>query len=380
METRRPLEDLVRRNVRRLEPYSSARDEFSGRALVWLDANENPYREELQLVLRDTARGREVTLFDAGELNRYPDPYHHELRAKIARERGISPERLFLGNGSDEVLDLLFRTFCEPGEDEVIIQPPTYGMYGVLAGIHGVAVREVPLDPGFQPDVEKLLAHITPSTKMIFFCSPNNPTGNTMEKQRIVRVLEAFDGIVIVDEAYIDFAPEKSLLPLMEEYDRLVVLQTFSKALGLAGIRLGMAYGDAALFRWLNRVKLPYNLNRLTLSLAAWRYGRPTQQATVQRILRERQRLTTALQNLKGVKRVWPSEANFILVCFDRPEEVYRYLLDRGIVVRQRPRIPGCGTALRITVGTDEENDLLLRALKDWEDKLPEHDERKKKT
>ena len=357
------LRNLVRNNIRDLQPYSSARDEFSGRALVWLDANESPYQERVQLVLRDTATGRELSVFDAGALNRYPDPYHHDLRKKIAASKGVAPEQLFLGNGSDEVLDLLFRTFCEPGHDEVILQPPTYGMYGVLAGIHGTPVQEVPLDDEFQPDVEALLGSVTEQTKMIFFCSPNNPTGNTMRRERVEEVLNHFKGMVIVDEAYIDFALEKSLLPLIEKYDRLVVLQTFSKARGLAGIRLGMAFGNPEIFRWLNAVKLPYNLNRLTLALADLRYDGEEQQEMVEKILRERTRMEAFLKQLPSVHRVYPSQANFILVCFDRPEEVYRYLLDKGIAVRLRPRIPGCGTAIRITIGTEEENKMVREAL-----------------
>jgi histidinol-phosphate aminotransferase len=357
------LSNLVRSNIQNLKPYSSARDEFSGRALVWLDANENPYVEPLELVLRDPATGRETTVPGTGELNRYPDPYHHDLRKKIAAAKGVAPEQLFLGNGSDEVLDLLFRTFCEPGRDEVILQPPTYGMYGVLAGIHGAPVQEVPLDEQFQPDVEKLLAAVTEQTKMIFFCSPNNPTGNTMRQERVEEVLKHFKGLVIVDEAYIDFAPEKSLLPLIDKYDRLVVLQTFSKARGLAGIRLGMAFGNPEIFRWLNAVKLPYNLNRLTLSLAALRYDGDDQQEMVEKILTERERLSIFLKGLKSVKKVWPSDANFVLACFDEPEKVYQHLLDHGIVVRLRPRIPGCGTAIRITIGTEEENGMVMEAL-----------------
>ena len=362
----RTLKSLVRNNIRSLKPYSSARDEYTGRALVWLDANESPYRERLQLILRNPDTGGETPVPGTGELNRYPDPYHHDLRTKIAAVKGVTPEQLFLGNGSDEVLDLLFRTFCEPGSDEVILQPPTYGMYGVLAGIHGSPVSEVPLASDFQPDTGALLAAVTEHTKMIFFCSPNNPTGNTMDRERVEEVLKEFDGLVIVDEAYIDFAPEKSLLPLINVYDRLVVLQTFSKARGLAGIRLGMAFGNPEIFGWLNRVKLPYNLNRLTLSLAALRYDGDTQEEMVEKIVTGREHLSTFLKELKSVKKVWPSEANFVLACFDEPEKVYHYLLDRGIVVRLRPRIPGCGTAIRITVGTEEENEMLMKALKEY--------------
>ena len=360
----RTISDLVRSNIRTLEPYSSARDEYAGEAAVWLDANESPYEGGVELVLRDPATGRELTVAGAGALNRYPDPYHRDLRREIARIRGVTPEQVFPGNGSDEILDLLFRTFCEPGRDEVILQPPTYGMYGVLAAIHGVSVREVPLDEDFQPDVQELLGAVTGRTKMIFFCSPNNPTGNTMARERVEEVLSRFDGLVVVDEAYIDFAPEKSLLPLTEKYDRLVVLQTFSKARGLAGIRLGMAFGNPEIFAWLNRVKMPYNLNRLTLALAAAHFGRDEElEKNRERILRERERLRAFLMTLSQVRRVYPSEANFLLVCFDDARAVYEYLLSRKIVVRVRTRIPGCGDAIRITVGTEEENDMLMNAL-----------------
>ncbi len=360
------LTSLVRNNIRNLQPYSSARDEYTGEAAVWLDANESPYEGGVELVLRDPATGKEILVAGAGALNRYPDPYHRDLRQEIARRKGVPPERVFLGNGSDEILDLLFRTFCEPGRDEVLLQPPTYGMYGVLAAIHGTPVKEVSLDETFQPDTETILKAVTGRTKMIFFCSPNNPTGNTMDLERVVQVLEAFDGLVVVDEAYIDFAPEKSLLSLTQQYERLVVLQTFSKARGLAGIRLGMAFGHPELFGWLNRVKMPYNLNRLTLTLAATSFGREEElRKNTKVILQERERLRSFLEKLPVVRKVYPSEANFLLVCFDDARSVYEYLLERKIVVRVRTRIPGCGEAIRITVGTRGENDILMQALGD---------------
>ncbi len=361
------IQHLVRPNVRLLEPYSSARDEYSGEAAVWLDANENPYPGRVQLVMRDPDTGRDLAVFDEAGLNRYPDPYQRSLKELIAREKGVLPEQVFLGNGSDEILDLLFRTFCEPGRDEVILTPPTYGMYTVLAEIHGTPVKEVPMDESLQPPPAAILSQVTENTKMIFLCSPNNPTGMAVDKNSVIRLLEQFDGLVVVDEAYIDFAPRKSILPLIGKYDRLVVLQTFSKARGLAGIRLGMAFAAPEVFQWLNRVKLPYNVNRLTLALASLRFEeKETQEEIVQKILEERKKLEKSLAVLPAVKKVYPSDANFLLVCFDDPERIYRYLMEKGIVVRLRNGIPGCGKAIRITVGAEKENNLLLQALDDY--------------
>ena len=364
MKTKQFIKNLVRKNIRYLQPYSSARDEYQGEAAVWLDANENPYPGRVQLVLRDPATGRALAVFDEEGLNRYPDPYQRTLKEKIAVEKGLSPDQVFLGNGSDEILDLLFRTFCEPERDEVIITPPTYGMYEVLAGIHGIGVKGVPMDESLQPDAKRILAAATENTRMVFLCSPNNPTGNAVARRTVLQLLESFEGLVVVDEAYIDFAPEKSMLPLTGQYEKLVILQTFSKARGLAGIRLGMAFGSPEIFHWLNRVKLPYNVNRLTLALASARFEeRKTQEEMVRRILAEKENLKRFLTTLPGVKKVFPSDANFLLVCFEKPQEIYRYLKEKGIVVRLRSGIPGCGEAIRITVGTEEENDKLMKAL-----------------
>lgn len=367
MIPKRKIQDLVRKNIFTLEPYSSARDDYSGDAVVWLDANENPYPGQMRLVLRDLVTGEEQKVFEETGLNRYPDPYQKELKEKIARRKNIKAENVFLGNGSDEILDLLLRTFCEPQRDEVILLPPAYGMYSVLADIHGVKVKEVPLDTEMQPDVDRIMRKVTENTKLIFLCSPNNPTGNTIWKERVMALLENFDGLVVLDEAYIDFAPEKSLLSLIARYDKLVVLQTFSKARGLAGIRLGMAFASPGVFYWLNRVKLPYNLNSLTLALARLRFDDMSfQEKIVSGILRERKRLETFLLQHKEVKKVFPSEANFLLVCFKNPRRIYHYLLAKGIIVRERSRIPGCGKAIRITIGTESENDLLIKALQQY--------------
>lgn len=366
MTKKRRISDLVRKNILSLEPYASARDEFSGEAVVWMDANENPYPGEMQLVMRDPETGRDLAVFNERALNRYPDPYQKILKERIAKEKGVSARQVFLGNGSDEILDLLFRTFCEPGRDEVVLMPPTYGMYAVLANIHSTDIREVPLDETLQPDTKTVLKQVGENTRMIFLCSPNNPTGNVMDRKRVVELLENFQGLVIVDEAYIDFAPEKSILPLIRDYDKLVVLQTFSKARGLAGIRLGMAFASPEVFHWMNRVKLPYNVNRLTLAMASMRFEDKAQKEIVEKILEEREKLAGFLVNYYKVKKVYPSDANFLLVCFDDPEEIYRFLVETGIVVRIRPGIPGCGKAVRITVGTQEENELLMKVLENY--------------
>lgn len=366
MTKKRKISDLVRWNIRNLETYSSARDEYAGEAAVWLDANENPYPSRVQLVIRDPETGHELAVFNEVGLNRYPDPYQRSLKEQIAGDKGVLPEQVFLGNGSDEILDLLFRTFCEPGRDAVILTPPTYGMYAVMAEIHGTQVKEVPMDDSLQPDPGAILQEVTAETRMIFLCSPNNPVGNAVERDRVEILLREFDGLVIVDEAYIDFAPEKTVLPLLKEYEKLVVLQTFSKARGLAGIRLGMAFASPEVFRWLNRVKLPYNVNRLTLALASLRYEEKEEQMEMTRkILSERKRLEIYLWDCPVVKKVYPSDANFILVCFEDPRGVYRFLMDKGIVVRLRKGIPGCGEAIRITVGTEKENAMLMEVLKE---------------
>ncbi len=333
------LNHLLRANIRTLKAYSSARDEFSGEASAWLDANENPY--------------------DNG-LNRYPDPHHIELREAISSEKNIPPENIFLGHGSDEIIDLLFRAFCEPGRDQVVIMPPTYGMYAVSAAIQDTNILACPLDEEFQPDLialEQVLATAQP--KLIFLCSPNNPTGNRMEAERVATIMDMAPGLVVVDEAYIDFSTGESWIKRLNRYPQLVVMQTFSKARGHAGIRLGMAFASAALVDILNRIKPPYNLSTLTqhAGLQAVRKGLPHLTA----ILAEREKLREALSTQKKIKKIYPSDANFLLVEVDNADELYKELLDSGLVVRNRHT--AVAQTLRITVGTPAENQLLLTLL-----------------
>jgi histidinol-phosphate aminotransferase len=341
------LASLIRPNVAQMAPYSSARDEFQGHAEVLLDANENP--------------------FDTG-YNRYPDPVQTELKQQLAIKKGLSPEHLFLGNGSDEGIDLLMRAFCEPGQGAVVIQPPTYGMYEVAANLQNAPIVQVPLTAEMQPDYAALRAAATPDTRIVFFCSPNNPTGNLIDPAGIRAFAEWYHGIVVVDEAYIDFAladhPGASLLSAVRELPNLVVLQTFSKALGMAGIRLGMAWADPAIIRVLTKIKSPYNLSQLAQQAAvnALRYGELTT-SLVSILNLQRASLAEAMKELESVEHVFPSDANFLLVRFTDSKAVYQHLVGRGIVTRDRSRVPGCEGCLRITVGSPDENKRLLDAL-----------------
>ena len=338
------IKDLIRKNIRQLKPYSSARDEFSGTASVFLDANENPYNTPL---------------------NRYPDPNQQELKERIARMRGQQPENLFLGNGSDEGIDLLFRVLCEPGVDNVITVDPTYGMYGVCAAINDVERRSVLLREDFSLDPEAVLEMKDKFTKMIFLCSPNNPTSNSLDRDSMLRVIRgADDCVVVVDEAYGDFSRDPGLLGLVPEEKNLVVLQTLSKAWGLAGIRLGMAFAHPELIQYLSGVKYPYNLNSLTLDTALSSLSQEQQAISwVEKLLEERSKLAEKLGAYGFVKRVYPSDANFLLIKVNDPKGLYTYLMDRGIIVRDRSGVPLCEGCLRITVGTEEENRQLCAAL-----------------
>lgn len=334
---------LARPNILSLKPYSSARSEFAGAAEIFLDANENP--------------------FDTG-LNRYPDPLQKALKEKIADWRGVAADRIFLGNGSDEAIDLLVRIFCEPGKDHIILLPPTYGMYQVSADIAGVDIRQVPLTSAFQPDVPAVLAAADEHSKLLFLCSPNNPSGNLFAMQHIEALLEGFQGIVVVDEAYIDFAAGPVCLPLLEKYPRLVVLQTFSKAWGLAGIRLGMAFADKAIIHLLNKVKPPYNINQLTQEAALKALDNKSEyEQWVKTLLGQRTLLTQYLLGLDFVERVYPSDANFVLVKMQNPQAVYQYLVEQGIIVRDRSNVMRCEGCLRITIGRPDENQQLMNAL-----------------
>jgi histidinol-phosphate aminotransferase len=337
------LNKLLRPNIRKMTPYSSARDEYSREAMVFLDANENPFNTPY---------------------NRYPDPYQQKLKKRIAALKQIAPEKIFLGNGSDEPIDLLFRAFCEPRRDNVVMMTPSYGMYHVAAEIHDIHAKKILLDKRYQLQSEKLLAEINKHTKLIFLCSPNNPTANILDKKEIVKVIQNFQGCVILDEAYIDFLPQTSLLPELEKYPNLVILQTFSKAWGMAGIRLGMAFAQEELIAVLNKIKYPYNINMLTQQKALELLAEEEQKNQwVEVLIKEKNRVTAALKNLPFVVEIFPSDANFLLVRMKGARRIYDYLMKQGVIVRDRSKEDLCQECLRITVGSKEENDVLLHAL-----------------
>lgn len=340
------LTGLVRPNIAALRPYSSARHEFTGKAEVFLDANENP--------------------FESGT-NRYPDPLAMAVKAQLSIQKEIPTQQIMLANGSDEVIDLLFRIFCEPGQDEVISLPPTYGMYKVSAAINNVKVKEVPLLEGFVPDIEGILAAVTAQTKLLWLCSPNNPSGNDFAEKDIIRLLEAFPGIVVIDEAYVDFAGRASHINLLRRFSRLVIMQTFSKAWGMAGIRMGMAFASTRIIELLNAVKPPYNVNILSQQAALEALqNKAAKEKQVAIILQERQSLSESLNSFSFVKKVYPSDTNFLLAEVDHPGELYTYLSNKGIVVRDRSKQLNCEGCLRFTVGTPEENKQLLQAMVEY--------------
>ena len=338
------IDRLVRPNIRALAPYSSARDEYAGKeAHVFLDANESPYN---------------------APVNRYPDPLQRAVKQKLAAVKGVAEESIFLGNGSDEAIDLLFRVFCTPGQDNVVAPAPTYGMYEVCADINAVEYRSVPLEADFSLSAQKLLAATDANTKVIFLCSPNNPTGNLLNAAEIRTVLDTFNGIVVVDEAYGDFAPQASLRPLLPQYPRLVILNTFSKAWASAGIRLGMALAHPSVIGYFNKVKYPYNVNVLTQQKALEMLERADEvQQWVEATLVERSRMAAAIAALPTTQNVFPTDANFLLARITNATAVYNALVDKGIIVRNRSRITLCQDCLRITIGTPAENDELLAAL-----------------
>lgn len=340
--------NLLRENIKNLKPYSTARDEFKGQATTFLDANENSFGSPLP-----------------ANYNRYPDPLQLDLKAAISKIKGVPPAHTFLGNGSDEAIDLLFRAFCNPGKDNVIILPPTYGMYEVSANINDVEIRKVNLLPNYQLDLEKIAESIDQNTKLIFICSPNNPTGNSINRQDIETILANFKGIVIIDEAYINYAKQKTFIQELTEYGNLVVLQTFSKAWGLAALRLGMAFSSANIIDVLNKIKAPYNINQATQDLAFEALKNIAKvNEWIKETVNERAALTAALQNLKAVKKVYPSDANFILVEVEDAPKTYHDLVAQGIIVRDRSKVTLCEGCLRITIGTPEENKQLLATLK----------------
>lgn len=342
------ITQLLRPNIRDLVPYSSARAEYSGKDVIYLDANENSFGSA------------------AGEnYNRYPDPMQSELKAIIAIIKDIDKERIFLGNGSDEAIDLLIRSFCEPGIDNIIVLPPTYGMYAVCAAINNIAVKEVLLTPGFQVDTDRVLATFDERSKLLFICSPNNPTGNLINEEAIVALLEGFPGVVVLDEAYIDFAVDSSLLGRLSTYKNLVILQTCSKAWGLAGLRLGMAFADPEIIAILNKVKAPYNINAATQAIAIKALSSQNFIGDkVQQITGERERVVAVLVNEPCVINVFPSVANFLLVKVTGAKALYSHLKKQGIIVRDRGNDPMCAGCLRITIGDMAENDLLINAIK----------------
>lgn len=346
MSAEMKLTNWVRASILRLKPYSSARDEYSGDALVFLDANENP--------------------FDS-PYNRYPDPLQRKLKERIVVLKQVSPEAIFLGNGSDEPIDLLIRAFCEPAIHNVLRMDPTYGMYEVAAGVNNVGVIRVPLTGDYQLKASRLLAAVTPETRMIFLCSPNNPTGNALDPGEIVKVIRGFPGPVVLDEAYIDFAPGRSFLPRLAEFPNLVILQTFSKAWGMAGIRLGMAFADPEIIAVLTKIKYPYNVNILTQQAALAQLANPQEKEEwVAALLKERKKLATALSQFPQVEKVWPSDANFLLVKVKNARKVYEFLVRQGIVVRDRSGVTLCGESLRISVGKAEENELVIEKLQQY--------------
>ncbi len=340
------INNLLRKNIQNLKPYSSARDEYTGDAMVFLDANENPFNEPY---------------------NRYPDPLQKELKQKISALKNIPAKQIFLGNGSDEPIDLLIRAFCEPGIDNIITINPTYGMYQVAADTNNVEVIKVSLTTNFELEPAKILQAVNKNSKLIFLCSPNNPSGNSLDKDAMLEIIKNFNGLVIVDEAYIDFAPGKSFLPEIERYPNLVILQTFSKAWGMAGIRLGMAFAASEIIHVLNKIKYPYNLNILTQQKALELLENKEQvDAWIKILIEERGKMAKYLAKLPFVTNIYPSDANFLLVEMINARNIYNYLVDNGIIVRDRSKIHLCDNSLRITIGTMEEDNLLLQALKEY--------------
>ena len=336
------IRELLRENIRTLAPYSTARDEYQGELGIYLDANENPYDNNY---------------------NRYPDPHQKNLKRRLAEIKGVPVEKIFIGNGSDEPIDLVFRLFCEPRRHNAVSIAPTYGMYKVAAAINDVQMREVQLEPGFTLDAEKLLAATDENTRLLFLCSPNNPSGNCFPKKEIEQVIRRFNGIVILDEAYIDFAGQPGFLSELDEYPNLVILQTLSKAWGMAGLRLGLAFAQPLIVDTLSRVKYPYNINVVTQKIVLEQL-RKSPDAQIAEIVSERGRVLEGLAKNPVIRKIHPTDANFVLVEVDEPRTIYDRLIGAGIIVRDRSRIKGCEGCLRITIGTPEENDRLLETLK----------------
>lgn len=344
------VETVIRQNVLNLKPYSSARDEFKGEGSVFLDANENSFGSPL-----------------SENYNRYPDPLQKNLKGKISTIKGVPSQNIFLGNGSDEAIDVLFRIFCEPKTDNVIICPPTYGMYEVSANINDVEVRKVNLLPSFELDVERILESYDKHSKLLFICSPNNPTANSFHADDVELLIQKFPGIVVIDEAYINYSKQKSAIRLLTEYENVVVLQTFSKAWGLAALRLGMAFASQIVIDYMNKVKPPYNINQATQQLVMAALDNiDWVNQHIRETIAERKKLEDALQQNSLVEKIYSSDANFILVKVNDAQGIYNYLVSLGIIVRDRSKVSLCEGCLRITVGTESENETLLEALKQY--------------
>ena len=339
------IQDLIRPTIKALKPYSSARDEFQGNSddMVFLDANENPFENGV---------------------NRYPDPQQRTLKSLLSKIKGVPQQNILLGNGSDEVLDLIYRAFCEPNQDNIITLPPTYGMYSVLANINAIEIKSVQLDADFQPKVDEILNTSNANSKLLFLCSPNNPTGNSFEAKSIEKLIKAFKGIVVIDEAYIDFSNEESWASRLNEFSNLIITQTLSKAYGMAGIRLGICYASEEIISVLNRIKPPYNVNALTQQKAISQLEQQelTQNQVID-ILKERDLLITKLESVDYISKIYPSDANFLLAKVDNATKRYNQLIDKGIVIRNRTSQPGCENCLRFTIGTPKENEKLIKEL-----------------
>ena len=341
---------LIRENIKKIKPYSSARDEFTGDAKIFIDANENP-----------------LGSVGGSQNNRYPDPYQRELKSVISKIKNIAPEHIFLGNGSDEAIDLLFKTFCRPGIDSAIQIAPSYGMYKVSADVNEVVIHDISLDSNYQPIADRIINHGFENVKMLFLCSPNNPTGNLLDRKILYEILNKFNGMVIIDEAYIDFSSETSWIAELENYPNLVVLQTLSKAWGLANLRVGMLFASTKLVKVLNKIKLPYNISGVAQDMALEALSRTDDKAKmVREILEQRTFLLEAFRAVPCITHIYPTNANFILVKTTDADTIYHYLTDNQIVVRNRNKIHLCESSLRITVGTKEENEALLKALKEY--------------
>jgi histidinol-phosphate aminotransferase len=341
------IEKILRPHIAALQPYSSARDEYSGKEGVFLDANENPFGSITE-----------------GDFNRYPDPYQLDIKVKLSDLKKIPANQIFLGNGSDEAIDLLYRAFCTPGQDNVIILPPTYGMYEVSAGINDVRVKKVNLTVDFQLKPKEIIEAIDEYTKIIFICSPNNPSGNSLKRDDIDYIIENFDGLVVLDEAYIDFTGEASYIEKLREYKNLMIIQTFSKAWGLASLRIGMAFASAEIIKIINRIKPPYNISGLTQEKVLEALAQVDKKdEMVSRILEEKKYLEEQLSQLPLILHIYPSDANFLLMKVTDARKIYQFLIDDQIIVRDRSKVVLCEDCLRITVGTEKENNILLESL-----------------